>query len=114
MEIAHVSRRPPISLYTMVPRTVGYTCYVGVCPSFKDHLLSRRVPNLSVTIRNFCIAVSRRRFTTPAQSLSHDCSSYQGLHVRRESVGVVHRSGAVLSRPRAKPNRPNSHQTIHR
>jgi hypothetical protein len=38
-EIAHeaVSRRPPISLYTMVPRTGGYTYTVGVWdPSFKD------------------------------------------------------------------------------
>ena len=45
-EIAHaaVTRRPPISLDTMVPRTGGYThaAGVGICPSFKGHCLSRR------------------------------------------------------------------------
>jgi hypothetical protein len=44
-EIAHaaVTRRPPISRYTMVPRTGGYACDVGVwdLPSFKDHFLWR-------------------------------------------------------------------------
>jgi hypothetical protein len=30
----------------------------GMCPSFKDHFLSRRA-NLSITIRNFSIAVQR-------------------------------------------------------
>jgi hypothetical protein len=34
-------------------------------------------------------AVSRR----PPLSLSRDCSPYRGLHVRRESLGFVHRSG---------------------
>jgi hypothetical protein len=35
--IAHaaVTRRPPISLDTMVPRTGGYAYGVGVCSSFK-------------------------------------------------------------------------------
>ena len=43
-EIAHaaVTRRPPISLNTIVDRTGGYTYDVGVCPSFKGHFLSRR------------------------------------------------------------------------
>jgi hypothetical protein len=45
-EIAHgaVRRRPPISLYTMVPRTAGYTYDVGfgIYPSFKGRFLSRR------------------------------------------------------------------------
>jgi hypothetical protein len=45
-EIAHeaVSRRPPNSLDTMVPRTSMYTyaAKVGICLPFKDHSLSRR------------------------------------------------------------------------
>jgi hypothetical protein len=45
-EMAHgaVTRRPPISLDKMVPCIGGYTYAVGVgiCPSFKDHSLSRR------------------------------------------------------------------------
>jgi hypothetical protein len=43
-EVAHaaVSRRPPISLYTMVARTSGYAyaSKCGIRPSFKDHSLS--------------------------------------------------------------------------
>jgi hypothetical protein len=43
-EIAHeaVSRRPPISLYTMVPWATRTTLGFGICPSFKDHSLSPR------------------------------------------------------------------------
>jgi hypothetical protein len=47
-EIAHgaVTRSPPISFYTMVPRTGGYTYDVGVRDlsiiQFEDHFLSRR------------------------------------------------------------------------
>ena len=45
-EIAHgfVTRRPPIPLYTMVPRTEGYAYDVGVLDLsiVKDHFLSRR------------------------------------------------------------------------
>jgi hypothetical protein len=43
-----------ISLYTMVPRTGGYTHDVGfgICPSFKEHSLSPRVQtNPNVTTR---------------------------------------------------------------
>jgi hypothetical protein len=48
--IAHaaVSRRPPISLYTMVPRTgaTRTTLGLGLCASFKGHPLPRRAePN---------------------------------------------------------------------
>ena len=50
-EIAHgaVSRRPPISLYTMVPRTAGYTYDVGVCDFsiVQGRILCRAVPNLN-------------------------------------------------------------------
>jgi hypothetical protein len=50
-EIAHaaVSRRPPISLYTIVARTEGYTNAVGLCPSLKRHFLSPRAnfPNVN-------------------------------------------------------------------
>ena len=47
---------------------------------------------------------SRRRFATPAQSLEHGCCSYRGLHVHRESVGVVPTlSRTILLSPRAKP-----------
>jgi hypothetical protein len=34
----------------------------------------------------------RGRFTTPADFPRHDCSPYSHAHVRRERVGVVHRS----------------------
>jgi hypothetical protein len=37
-------------------------------------------------------AVSRR---PPNPSSTNDCSPYRGLHVRRERVGVVHRSRAI-------------------
>jgi hypothetical protein len=30
-----------------------------ICPSFKNHFLSRRVPNPNITIRSFFIAVQR-------------------------------------------------------
>jgi hypothetical protein len=46
---------------------------------------------------------SHGRFATPADSARHECSPYRGLHVRRESVGCVHRSRAFLCRARAKP-----------
>jgi energy-coupling factor transporter ATP-binding protein EcfA2 len=36
---------------------------------------------------------SRGRFATPADFPRHDCSPYSHVHVRRESVGCVHRSG---------------------
>jgi hypothetical protein len=38
--------RPPISLYTMVPRTGGYTCTprkFGICLSFKGSIFCRAV-----------------------------------------------------------------------
>jgi hypothetical protein len=61
--IAHggFTRRPPIALDTMVPRTGGYTRRWGL--GFVHHsraIFCRAVPNLSVTIRNFCIAVTHR------------------------------------------------------
>jgi hypothetical protein len=59
-EIAHaaVSRRPPISLYTMVVRTGSYAYDVGVWDlSLVRAIFCRPAPNLSVTIRNFFIAV---------------------------------------------------------
>jgi hypothetical protein len=46
---------------------------------------------------------SRGRFATPAGFTRHECSPYQELHARRESLGFVHRSRAVFCRPRAKP-----------
>jgi hypothetical protein len=56
---AAVTRRPTISLYTMIPRTGGYVYDVGglgfVCHS--RAIFCRAVPNLSGTIRNFSIAV---------------------------------------------------------
>jgi hypothetical protein len=56
---AAVSRRPPSSLYTMVSRTEGYTYDTrvwDVC-NRSGAIFCRPVPNLSVTIRNFPIAV---------------------------------------------------------
>ena len=43
-EIAHgaVTRRPPISLYTMLPGATRTTLGFGICPSFKYHSLSPR------------------------------------------------------------------------
>jgi hypothetical protein len=39
------------------------------------------------------------RFATPADSPLHDCSPYRGLHVRRESLGVVPHSRTLSCRP---------------
>jgi hypothetical protein len=44
---------------------------------------------------------SRGRFATPADSPLQDCSPYSHVHVRRGSLGFVHRSRAILCR--AKP-----------
>jgi hypothetical protein len=38
-----------------------------------------------------------RRFTTPAQSLYHNCNPCRGLHAHRESEGVVNDSRGVFS-----------------
>jgi hypothetical protein len=57
-EVTHgaVSRRPPVSLNTMVPRTGGYPYDVGVWDlSIIQGPFS--VANLTVAIRSFCIAV---------------------------------------------------------
>jgi hypothetical protein len=45
-------------------------------------------------------AVSRR----PPISLSHDCSPYIELHVRRERLGFVRRSRAIFCRSVPNPN----------
>jgi hypothetical protein len=56
-----VSRRPPISLYTMVPRTGGYACDVGVWDFsiVQGPLYVAPCQTLSVTIRSLFTAVSR-------------------------------------------------------
>jgi hypothetical protein len=46
---------------------------------------------------------SRGRFATPADSPLQDCSPYSQVHVRRESLGFVHRSRTLYLSPRAKP-----------
>ena len=48
------ARRFPSTRWNTIPEATHYN--VGVCPSFKGHFLSRRA-NLSVTTRDFCIAV---------------------------------------------------------
>jgi hypothetical protein len=45
----------------------------------------------------------RGRFATPADSPRQDCSPYSQVHVRRDSLGFVHRSRSLFCRPRAKP-----------
>jgi hypothetical protein len=56
---------------------------------------------------------SRGRFATPADSPLHDCSPYRELHVRRWSLGFVHRSRTILCR--AVPNPvPNDCPLLHR
>jgi hypothetical protein len=71
-EIAHAAaaRRPPISLDTMVARTGGYTYDVGVWDLSIVHgsIFCRAVPNLSVTIRNFCIAMVVGAKTPPTSA----------------------------------------------
>jgi hypothetical protein len=48
---------------------------------------------------------SRGRFTPrPPDRLYQECSPNQALHVRRGSVGVVHRSRVIFCRPAANPN----------
>jgi hypothetical protein len=46
---------------------------------------------------------SRGRFATPADSPRHDCSPYSHVHVRRESLGFLHRSGTSFCRPVPNP-----------
>jgi hypothetical protein len=41
---------------------------------------------------------SRGRFTTPADCSRHDHSSYSHVHVRRASLGFVHRPRAIFCR----------------
>jgi hypothetical protein len=59
-EIAHgaVSRRPPISLDTMVPRTRGYAYDVGVWDLFivQGPFSVAPCQTLTCSIRNFCVA----------------------------------------------------------
>jgi hypothetical protein len=45
---------------------------------------------------------SRGRFAKPTDFAGHYCSPYSHVHVRRESLGFVHRSRAISRRPRAK------------
>jgi hypothetical protein len=62
-----LTRRPPVSLYTMITRTGGYTYDVGVWDLFiiQGPIFCRAVPNPNVAIRNFCIAVERSAGFTP-------------------------------------------------
>jgi hypothetical protein len=54
---------------------------------------------------------SRRRFATPARSFLREYSPYRG-NVRRESLGIVHRSRAFLCRPVPNPNSPMRNQQL--
>jgi hypothetical protein len=73
--IAHgaVTRRPPISLYTVVPRTVGYAYDVGVwdLSIVQRAILCRAVPNPSL-IRLLPLCLS--------YCLSHECLSHRLSH----------------------------------
>ena len=42
---------------------------------------------------------SRGRYATPADFPRHDCSPYSHVHVRCDSLGVVHRSSAFSVAP---------------
>jgi hypothetical protein len=48
---------------------------------------------------------SRGRFATPADFPRRDCSPYSHVHVRRESLGFVHRPRAIFCRPVPNPLR---------
>jgi hypothetical protein len=66
-EIAHeaVTRRPPISLYTIVPRTEGYAYDVGVWELFivqGPFIVAPCHTFAKITIRNFCNAVRCTRW----------------------------------------------------
>jgi hypothetical protein len=56
---------------------------------------------------------SRGRFATPADFSLHDCSPYSHVHVRRESLGFVHRSRPIFCQPVPNPKRHDS-QLLHR
>jgi hypothetical protein len=60
-EIAHTAatRRPPISLHTMVPRTRGYAYDVGVWDSsiVQGPFSVAPYQNLTLRFANFCVAV---------------------------------------------------------
>jgi hypothetical protein len=56
---------------------------------------------------------SRGRFATPADFPRHECSPYSHVHVRRERLGFVHRSGADF--PVAPCQTPmHDSQLVHR
>jgi hypothetical protein len=71
------TRRPPLSLYTMVPRTGGYTrTTLGfeICPSFKGLSLSRRAEPLSYDSLPFSSLYLARMLPSPLTSTSsHRC-----------------------------------------
>jgi hypothetical protein len=64
------------------------------------HLLKPRLPQYMVRARFWEL---RFAFATPDDSPRQDCSLYRGLHVRRGSLGCVHRSRTILRRPVPKP-----------
>jgi hypothetical protein len=90
-EIAHaaVTRRPPISLYTMVPRTESYAYAVGVwdLSIVQGPFSVAPVPNPSVTIRQLfrrCEAL-HWLFPQPLMThLAHPRGSRGGGETRRE------------------------------
>jgi hypothetical protein len=53
------------------------------------------------------------RFTTPADLPPHEFSPYSHVHVRRESLGIVHRSRAIIF-CRPVPNLVFRFATFHR
>jgi hypothetical protein len=54
-------------------------------------------------VRDFGWEIARGRFATPADFPLHDYSPYSHVHVRRESLGFVHRSKGHFLSPRANP-----------
>jgi hypothetical protein len=46
---------------------------------------------------------SRGRLATPADFPLHDGTPFSRVHVRRESLGFVHRSRTILCRPVPNP-----------
>jgi hypothetical protein len=127
------SATPAQSLYTIVARTEGYTfaAKVWALSIVQRPVSVAPCETLIVTIRNFSTLWSLTPNPTHqgdgrrgvggeqphcARDLIdcssgdipvplHDCSSYRGLHVRRESVGAVHRSRAKFCRAVRNPDR---------
>ena len=100
---------PRAVLRVMAPlHRMQVSAYDTVPPTFSDAKVANR------DFKDFGWEVAYGAVTRrPPNPSPRDCSPYRGLHARRESLGVVHRSRAIFLSCRAKPESSVTHQTTH-